>query len=160
MSKTEAVVEETSTVIIDGKEVVVTGRGVPYDEVKTTSDDYEKHDMIALEDAGMARTPKDTGDGVELGGGSAPADPATVDNLGGATKVGKDVMKATDAAAARSAIGAGTPYSLPAATLTANGGVKLAAKVTDIATGAEAAAIVTAHNALLKTLRDAGILAK
>lgn len=34
--------------------------------------------------------------------------PATVDTLGGATTVGKAVMKATDAAVARTAIGAGT----------------------------------------------------
>lgn len=33
---------------------------------------------------------------------------ATVDNLGGASAVGKTVMKAVDAAAARTAIGAGT----------------------------------------------------
>ena len=38
---------------------------------------------------------------------------ASVDTLGGATEVGKAVMKAADAGAARTAIGAGTPYTLP-----------------------------------------------
>ena len=48
---------------------------------------------------------------VTITGGSAP----TVDTLHGATDTGRAVMKATNAAAARSAIGAGTPYALPAA---------------------------------------------
>lgn len=56
---------------------------------------------------------------VTITGGSAP----TVDTLHGATDTGRAVMKATNAAAARSAIGAGTPYALPAAG-TAIGGVK------------------------------------
>jgi hypothetical protein len=43
----------------------------------------------------------------DAGGGPA----ATVDTLNGATTVGKAVMKATDQAAARSAIGAGTGNS-------------------------------------------------
>lgn len=43
-------------------------------------------------------------DGLFAAGGTAP----TVDTLTGATAVGKAVMKATDAAAARTAIGAGT----------------------------------------------------
>lgn len=58
---------------------------------------------------------------VTITGGSAP----TVDTLHGATDTGRAVMKATNAAAARSAIGAGTPYALPAAG-TAIGGVKKA----------------------------------
>lgn len=53
--------------------------------------------------AGMARE----GDLDALfGAGAGTA--ATVDTLSGATAVGKSVMKATDAAAARTAIGAGT----------------------------------------------------
>lgn len=82
-------------------------------------------------------------DGLPSGGGSE----ATVDTLSGATETGKALMKASDASAARSAIGAGTSnfsgsyndltnkpsipsaYTLPAATPTALGGVKQAAHV-------------------------------
>lgn len=39
---------------------------------------------------------------------SGGGDPVTVDTLQGATETGKSLMKATDAAAARAAIGAGT----------------------------------------------------
>lgn len=45
-------------------------------------------------------------DGLFSGGGGGEA--VTVDTLTGATATGKSVMKATDAAAARTAIGAGT----------------------------------------------------
>lgn len=51
-----------------------------------------------------------TGKPVTITGGSAP----TVDTLHGVTDTGRAVMKATNAAAARSAIGAGTPYALDA----------------------------------------------
>lgn len=82
-------------------------------------------------------------DGLPSGGGSE----ATVDTLSGATETGKALMKASDASAARSAIGAGTSnfsgsyndltnkpsipsaYTLKAATTTTLGGVKQAAHV-------------------------------
>lgn len=72
----------------------------------------------------------------------APVTAPTADTLTGATDTGKRVLKATDAAAARTAIGAGTSsfsgsyddltnkpaipaaYTLPAATAAALGGVK------------------------------------
>lgn len=60
---------------------------------------------------------------VTITGGSAP----TVDTLHGATDTGRAVMKATNAAAARSAIGAGTPYALPAAAIIATVNAVLAA---------------------------------
>lgn len=69
----------------------------------------------------------------KLAAGVIPVVPAapTADTLSGATDTGKSVMKAKDAAAARTAIGAGAPYSLPAATATVLGGVKQAAYVAD-----------------------------
>ena len=62
--------------------------------------------------------------------------PASSD-ISDATATGKALLKATDAAAARSAIGAGTPYTLPTATATVVGGVKKAAHV-DRTTGSVA----------------------
>ena len=93
-------------------------------------------------------------DGDAGGGGEA----ATVDTLQGATETGRSLMKAASAAAARSAIGAGTSnfsgsyndlsekpsipsaYKLPAATTSALGGVKMAAHVD----GSDGTAIVAA----------------
>lgn len=54
----------------------------------------------------------------------------------------------------------GPSYTLPAATTSALGGVKQAAKQADLAADAEAAAIVTSVNSLMKALRDAGVLEK
>lgn len=65
-----------------------------------------------------------------------------VNSITGITDTGKAVMTAKDAAAARTAIGAGTPYTLPAAS-TSLGGVK---QVT-LADNADAAAIVSALKA-------------
>lgn len=47
---------------------------------------------------------------------------------------------------------------IPAATPTTIGGVKMGAAVANIATGADAAAIVTSVNSLLTSLRNAGII--
>ena len=77
---------------------------------------------------------------VTITGGSAP----TVDTLHGATDTGRAVMKATNAAAARSAIGAGTPYALPAAGL---------------ASAADTAAIIATVNAVLAAFRASGAMA-
>lgn len=44
----------------------------------------------------------------------APAPAPTIDTLSGVTATGKAVAKAADAAAARTAIGAGTPVTIPA----------------------------------------------
>ncbi|QIC89616.1 hypothetical protein F0336_14135 [Serratia liquefaciens] len=74
-----------------------------------------------------------------------------------ATTVGKSVLTAADAAAARTAIGAGTPYTLPAATTSVNGGVKKMPAQAD-STATDAAGVVTDLNALLAKLRTAGIL--
>jgi len=63
-----------------------------------------------------------------------------------------------DAAAARTAIGAGTPYTLPAATASVIGGVKQA--TTQAASTAEdVAGVVTDLNALIAKLKTAGIMA-
>ena len=96
----------------------------------------------------------------KLAAGVIPTVPAapTDDTLSGATDTGKKVMKAADAAAARTAIGAGTSsfsgsyndlankptipgaYTLPAATTAALGGVKKAAAVASVASADAASA--------------------
>lgn len=88
------------------------------------------------------------------GGGSSTVTAADITD---ATAVGRSVLKATDAATARTALGAGTPYTLPAATTAANGGVKKAVAQTD-SVATDAAGLVTDFNALLAKLRTAGIL--
>jgi len=55
---------------------------------------------------------------------------------------------------------AGPTYTLPASTINSLGGVKQAAKQTDLAADAEPATITDGVNALMKALRDAGILEK
>lgn len=52
-----------------------------------------------------------------------------------------------------------TRYTLPAATISALGGVKKGAAVANAATGADAAALVTKINELLTSLKNAGIIA-
>lgn len=54
---------------------------------------------------------------------------------------------------------AGTAYKLPNATASALGGVKQAANVANLATSADAAAIVAAVNTLFVNLRTAGVMA-
>lgn len=67
------------------------------------------------------------------------------------------IAAGADAAAARTAIGAGTPYNLPAATTSANGGVKkMAAQADSTATDIEG--IVADLNALLAKMRTAGMM--
>lgn len=109
-----------------------------------------------------------------LGGSTA----VTVDTLSGATETGKAVMKAANAAAARTAIGAGTQYTLPAATTSTLGGVKEAATVAAVSVAdastaiaaeyaqAEVQAIATltnankaAINSIITNLKTAGIMA-
>ena len=109
----------------------------------------------------------------------ASSAPATVDTLAGATDTGKAVMKAASAAAARTAIGAGTSsfdgnysslkgaptipaaYTLPAAAANAIGGVKKGAAVaaTDVTDAATAKAVGATVNALIASLKAAGVLA-
>ncbi|MBW3088823.1 hypothetical protein KIH77_08825 [Bifidobacterium sp. 82T24] len=97
----------------------------------------------------------------KLAAGVIPTVPAspTADTLSGATATGKAVLKATDAAAARTAIGAGTPYTLPAATSTALGGVKKGVAVPNLADTATVADAVRTVNAILTQLRAAGVIA-
>ncbi|HHL0960471.1 TPA: head fiber protein [Serratia marcescens] len=80
--------------------------------------------------------------------------PATAD-ISDASDVGKQLLKAADAAAARTAIGAGEPYTLPAATASAVGGVKMAAAMADLT----AAPTQADFNGLLAALRAAGQIA-
>lgn len=107
----------------------------------------------------------------------APVTAPTADTLTGATDTGKRVLKATDAAAARKAIGAGTSsfsgsyddltnkpaipaaYTLPAATAAALGGVKQGAAVPDLAAEANTTTANAKINALLAQLRAAGVIA-
>ncbi|MEL5392867.1 head fiber protein [Serratia nevei] len=88
-----------------------------------------------------------------FGGGEVGG--VTVDQITDASSVGKSVLKAADAAAARTAIGAGAPYTLPAATTAAIGGVNQGAAVANAA----AAPTQAEFNALLASLRAAGIIA-
>ncbi|EHK8991085.1 hypothetical protein KCT17_003653 [Escherichia coli] len=85
------------------------------------------------------------------GGSTAPA--VTWTTLTGKPAV---IAAGADQAAARTAIGAGTPYTLPAATAAALGGVKQGVAVVDAA----AAPTKDEFGALLKSLRDAGIIAQ
>lgn len=74
-----------------------------------------------------------------------------------ATTVGKSVLTATDAAAARTAIGAGTPYTLPAATTSVNGGIKKMAAQAD-STATDVAGLLADFNAYLAKARAAGLM--
>lgn len=74
-----------------------------------------------------------------------------------ATTVGKSVLTAADAAAARTAIGAGTPYTLPAATTSVTGGVKKMATQAD-STATDVAGLLADFNALLAKARIAGLM--
>lgn len=103
----------------------------------------------------------------------APVTAPTADTLAGATDTGKSLLKATDAAAARKAISAGTSsyddltnkpaipaaYTLPAATAAALGGVKQGAAVPDLAADANTTTANAKINALLAQLRAAGVIA-
>lgn len=107
---------------------------------------------------------------------SSGGDAVTVDTLSGATDIGKSLMKAASAEAARTAIGAGTPYTLPEAG-EAIGGVKKAGAVSAVSAenagtiGAEfvqaevqkvatlADANKVAINAIIASLQAAGIMA-
>lgn len=109
----------------------------------------------------------------KVAAGVIPAAP-TADTLSGATDTGKAVLKAKDAATARTAIGAGTSnftgsyndltnkpaipaaYTLPAATVNTRGGVKQAAYVPDPAGDAPTKAEYTA---LRDALVTAGLMA-
>lgn len=80
----------------------------------------------------------------------------------GASAVGSGVFVAADAAAARSAIGAGTSslvIGTTATTAMAGNAFVQGAAVADVASGADAAALVTSVNALLASLRTAKIIA-
>lgn len=116
-------------------------------------------------------------DGSDFGGGGGEA--ATVDTLGGATETGKSLMKASNAEAARNAIGAGTssfsgsyddltnkPTIPTAATTTAAGIVKKSSAVSAVAsanateatgdapTKAEFDKVVALANELKKQVND------
>ena len=88
------------------------------------------------------------------GGGAAPS----VDTLSGATDLGKELMKAADEAAARNAIGAGTPYTLPAAGDTTLGGVKRAAAVSFATDGATPETCAAAISGIINSLKASGAM--
>lgn len=111
---------------------------------------------------------------IDIGGAATDI---TADAITDATAVGKNLLKAKDAATARTSIGAGTSsfsgayndltgkptipaaYTLPAASTTTLGGVKKGAAVPDLAADADATATVAKVNALLAQLRAAGVIA-
>ncbi|PJM72340.1 hypothetical protein CS006_10410 [Bifidobacterium primatium] len=145
---------ETQFLDDDGNPVDITGGS---STPSTPADGSITSAMLA---AGAVNTAA-IGDGqvtaAKLAKGVIPTVPAapTADTLSGATATGRAVLKATDAAAARTAIGAGTPYTLPAAG-TALGGVKRAAYVADPAGDAPTKAEFIA---LRDALVAAGIMA-
>lgn len=57
-------------------------------------------------------------------------------------------------------IGGGGNYTLPAATTSTLGGVKMATNVSNAPVGADAAALVSTVNAILSALKAAGIMVK
>ena len=81
----------------------------------------------------------------------------SVDTLSGATATGKSLMKAADAQAARDAIGAGEPYTLPAAGA-AIGGVKKSAAVNFTKDSATAETCAAAIDALITNMKAAGMM--
>lgn len=103
----------------------------------------------------------------------APVTAPTADTLSGATAIGKGVLKAADAAAARAAIGAGTSSfsgsygdlankpTIPAAPTwaTISGRPTAAAAIPDLAADADGATIVATVNKLLAAARGFGIIA-
>lgn len=114
------------------------------------------------------------GNPVDVGAGQAVEAP-TADTLAGATATGRAVLKATDAAAARKAIGAGvssfsgsyndltnkpTIPTVPAAPTwaTISGKPAAAAAIADVAT--DGTVTPAAFNALLAACRAFGIIAK
>lgn len=70
----------------------------PSIDVKTLHDVIQDDgkDVIALTVGGMARTPKDTGDGIDLGGGGSYTLPAAAANTLGGVKKGAAVAVATE----------------------------------------------------------------
>ena len=78
----------------------------------------------------------------------------SVDTLSGATATGKSLMKAADAQAARDAIGAGEPYTLPAAGAAIGGGKKVNF-TKDSATAETCAAAI---DALITNMKAAGMM--
>ncbi|WP_255800864.1 head fiber protein [Mycobacteroides abscessus] len=113
-------------------------------------------------------------DGIDAATTAAEAaDSVTAASITDATAVGRNVLKAADQAAARTAIGAGTSnlvvgtaatdakpgnYNPPAATPAANGTVKQSAAQAN-STATDVAGLVADLNGLLAKLRTAGILA-
>ena len=64
---------------------------------ETLADFVKNHDVISLTDGGMARTPQDTGNGVDLGGGGSYVLPAAKPNALGGVKQGGAVADVADA---------------------------------------------------------------
>ncbi|WP_339200470.1 head fiber protein [Paenibacillus sp. FSL P2-0322] len=135
------------------------GGSVTVDSI-TDASDVGKN-LLKVADASAARTAIGAGTS-NLKVGTAVTDakagnytPAVAD-ISGATALGKQLMTVADAAAARTAIGAGTPVS--AATTAANGTVKQAAAQAN-STATDVAGLVGDFNSLLGKLRTAGVLA-
>ena len=91
----------------------------------------------------------------EISAGSSAS--ASVDTLNGATETGKSLLKAANAQAARNVIGAGTPYTLPAAG-DAIGGVKKCATVEFTKDSATAETCAMAIDALITNMKAAGMM--
>ena len=91
----------------------------------------------------------------EFNGGAGGS--VSVDTLSGATATGKSLMKAESQEEARAAIGAGTPYTLPAAGDN-SGGVKKCATVEFTTGSATAETCAAAIDALITNMKAAGMM--
>ncbi|QGH74235.1 head fiber protein [Bacillus phage vB_Bpu_PumA2] len=76
----------------------------------------------------------------------------------GATSVGTNVLQASSAANARTAIGAGTPYTLPKATIDTLGGMKKAGYVNAMPANADLTMCVDRVNQILAALKSSAIM--
>lgn len=146
---------------------------VPMDQVnkilsEQIADDYQLYAAPTSMDDNQGMLIVTLYKGTIDGGGSGSV---AVDDITDATTVGRSVLTAADAAAARTAIGAGTSnlvigttsntamagnYTPPAATTAIAGMVNQAAAVANAAGEAPTAA---EYNALLDALRTAGVIA-
>lgn len=135
------------------------GGSVTVDSI-TDASDVGKN-LLKVADASAARTAIGAGtSNLKVGTTATDAKAGNyapkVTDISDAGAMGKQIMAAADAAAARTLIGAGTPVS--AATTAANGTVKQAAAQANSA-ATDVAGLVADFNSLLGKLRTAGVLA-
>jgi hypothetical protein len=95
------------------------------------------------------------GTGYELMSSTLPEEARTALEF---SDVGSNLIKATTQANARSAIGAGTPYTLPKATIDTLGGMKKAGYVNAMPANSDLATCVDRVNQILAALKSSAIM--